>query len=286
MNDRWRAKFAWSNSRQNSWDTCRRQYFFNYIAPWEPRNSLTEQLWTLKKLTRLIFWKGSLIHDVVATQIKRVKMGMEMSMKTAELQIDAEVKGVMADPAAKGFVEIVNGGEITQDDLEASRLEANRQIENFMTIVWPKLSDYEILSVEEYLHFDLGGIPVTVKLDLELKTFDDFYEIKDWKTGKEKPDEASGSSQLGVYILSSVERRNIPESEISASLCYLKTGAEFQTSRTDEQLDETAAAIIKSSNEMLAVKSENDFPASPKQWRCRDCQFATICDEGKGFIGG
>jgi len=42
--------------------------------------------------------------------------------------------------------------------------------------------------------------------------------------------------------------------------------------------------IKKDANEMLSVKNEADFPASPEKRKCIGCNFLTLCNEGKAVL--
>lgn len=285
MNDRWRTKFAWSHSRQNTFDGCRKQYYYNYIAPWGPKSELTDRLWALKKLTSLIFYKGGLVHDVVAAQLSAEKIGSGMDQERALVLVDRLVgETAKKRSLAAVFVEVANGGQIAPEDFETIRLEARLQIENFFQKVWPNYRGMTITSVEQFERFQLDGFPVTVKLDLAMDSFDGLSFILDWKTGKVRPEEAEESLQPTTYALSRV-KQGVPLGSIVPELVYLKTGEVFSAPRSQDDLDAITAKIIAGSKEMLAVKSESDFPADPRPWRCRNCNFATVCPEGGQFIG-
>lgn len=57
MNEYWKTRFAWSNSRQKTWDECKKQYYYNYIAKFEgfQGNPLRDKVRELSKLQKLVF---------------------------------------------------------------------------------------------------------------------------------------------------------------------------------------------------------------------------------------
>lgn len=284
MNNYWKSRFAWSPSRQRTWDECRKRYWFTYIAGYERGNpELRDKVWELKKLTKMIFWKGNLIHEAVSQQIKRAKLGINMGIKSAEMLIAAEVAGMKKGKANK-FVEIVNGFEIADGDFDLVLEEAKHQVGQFFEL-WPRWEGVEIVVVEENEIFDLDGVPVNMKIDFQVKTFDEVFINVDWKTGKTREEETDNSEAIGTYILGTMIKNAVSAEAVSGELIYLRSGKIFPTFRTDEQIQELRSSIIKRGKIMLSVRDEKDLPASPGKYRCRDCQFATICDEGKGYIG-
>jgi len=283
MNDYWKTKFAWSNSRQKTWDGCRKRFYLYYIACWERSDlDLKSKIWELKKLTKMILWKGNLIHGAVCHQINRAKIGIELGMTSAVKQLEAEVDAAKKHKS-KMFVEIVNGFQIEDQDFDLVLQEAKHQLQNFFEL-WPRWEGMEIITAEQNEKFDLMGIPVNIKIDVGFKTFDAMFINVDWKTGKTRPKEADESEAVGSYIIGTMNKHSVPVEAVTGELVYLRSGKVFETFRTEEQIGELQASIIKRSKIMLSAREESDFPASPGQYQCRDCEFATICPEGKEFI--
>lgn len=271
MNDRWRQKFAWSFSRGETWKKCRRRYYFNYIAGWEP-GPQKDRIWELKKLWAMPLFKGRTIHDLIAEAIK--------GQKPPDLPLMVrKLADVFQAVRPSQFVEVVNGGRLDSADMDMASMDARVQLASFCNVIYPQLSEYTIRDVEMERRFSLDpSTPATAKIDLRLETFDGMIVLLDWKTGKEDPLEANNSCQLTTYILSEVIS-GTPLDQVGAELVYLRGGKRYPTDRAELQLDIQREEITDSCREMLAVKSIEDFPATPSRFNCGLCNFATICKD-------
>lgn len=269
MNDRWRSKFAWSYSRGETWERCKRRYYYNYIAGWE-NGPDKDRVWELKKLHALPLFKGRMIHDLIAGALK--------SGKTPDLAgMVRDLADAFQSIRPEQFVEVVNGGRLDAADMDMAAMDARVQLASFCNAIYPQLSEYTIRDVEMERKFSLDpSTPVTAKIDLRLETFDGAIVLLDWKTGKEDPLEANNSEQITTYILSEV-LAGTPRDQVAGELVFLRGGKRYPTDRAEMQLDIQRDEIIESCRAMLAVDSEHDFPASPSRFNCRACNFATIC---------
>jgi len=54
------APFSWSASRHDSFQSCRRRYYYSYYASLED-----PEIYRLKKLSALPLWAGSVVHDAI-----------------------------------------------------------------------------------------------------------------------------------------------------------------------------------------------------------------------------
>ena len=64
-----RNEFFWSKSRDEVFQTCPRQYFFNYYGYWGGWEKIaperTRQIYILKKLKNRQMWLGEKVHDCI-----------------------------------------------------------------------------------------------------------------------------------------------------------------------------------------------------------------------------
>ena len=62
-----RNDFSWSKSRDEVFQTCPRQYYFNYYGYWggweESAPERTRQIYVIKKLKNRFMWAGEKVHD-------------------------------------------------------------------------------------------------------------------------------------------------------------------------------------------------------------------------------
>jgi CRISPR/Cas system-associated exonuclease Cas4 (RecB family) len=129
------------------------------------------------------------------------------------------------------------------------------------------------------MKFSMDSMDVWLAVDLFTEK-DGIFIITDWKTGSEGYDDIDENMQLGLYILWAHMTKNTPLEKLKGELVYLKTANTLTTSRSLEQIQALRDYIKADSAEMLAVKGEKDFPASPGR-KCKGCNFLQLCEEGK-----
>ena len=139
------------------------------------------------------------------------------------------------------------------------------------------------LSHEKIESFDLNGTKVWVSLDLITEADNGMKVVTDWKTGKEDFISIDENKQIGVYVLWVHMKHKIPIERIRGEIVYLKTGKTVSTEKTEQQLKDLEDFITTNAKIMLDARSKDDFPASPDR-KCKGCNFATICEEGKKFL--
>jgi hypothetical protein len=59
-------KLGWSVSRYSLFETCKRQYYYNYYAKYDPEYPLKKIL-ALKKMTSIPLEVGNIVHDINKT---------------------------------------------------------------------------------------------------------------------------------------------------------------------------------------------------------------------------
>lgn len=284
MNSFWRSKFAWSNSRHNQWAECKKQYYFNNIKKYDglPNDPGRELLWRLSELQKMPFLKGRLIHEAVKHQISNHNAGRGVDADIAKnfflSQFDSTVKdmNLVITEAANGFPP----GEKEINDI---RKDGIKQIENFCNIIWNNYKGVRCLGHEKNEEFFLDGIKVRIKYDL-LTEKDGMHVITDWKTGSSGFDDVDENIQIGTYFTWLNKTNGISAGMIKGEVVYLKSCDTEIAEKTDADIKKIEEFIKKDSAEMLSVRSEKDFPASPEPKRCIGCNFLSVCKEGKEVI--
>lgn len=109
---------------------------------------------------------------------------------------------------------------------------------------------------------------------------DKVYEIIDYKTQKRMPskDAIDQDLQMSIYHLGLMKRwPHLSPANIKLSFYFLKHGEKISTSRSEEQLEKTKKAIIKTINEIEKRKADNyDFPPFPSAL-CDWCGYKQMC---------
>ncbi len=81
MNE-FRNEFSWSKSRDEIFQTCPRQYYFNYYAYWggweKDAPERTRQIYVLKKLKNRYMWAGEKVHGCIKHTLINLRRGISV----------------------------------------------------------------------------------------------------------------------------------------------------------------------------------------------------------------
>jgi CRISPR/Cas system-associated exonuclease Cas4 (RecB family) len=175
------------------------------------------------------------------------------------------------------FTEYHNGEKIT--DSFFSAIEANGKVcLKIFFGKWPGYLGRECLRHEEFDHFSIGDVGVTVKVDFVGKQPDGTLVLTDWKTGRDD-DEYETELQMAAYVLWAKEYYRKSADEIRTELVFLKTGATKPYAFFEDQLREVREMIPREFASMNAGYEYGDFPARPSQRECLSCKFAEVCPD-------
>lgn len=143
---------------------------------------------------------------------------------------------------------------------------------------WANYKNRECLRHEEFDHFSIGDVGVTVKVDFAGRMPDGTIVITDWKTGRDD-DNYETELQMSAYVLWAKEYYKVSADEIGTELVFLKTGATKPYAFFEEQLRDIQEMIPKEFAAMNGSYEYGDFPARPSQRECLSCKFAEVCPE-------
>jgi len=143
---------------------------------------------------------------------------------------------------------------------------------------WQDYRSRACLRHEEFDHFSIGDVGVTVKVDFVGRMPDGTLVLTDWKTGRDD-DEYETELQMAAYVLWAKQYYKLSADEISTELVFLKTGATKSYRFFEEQLCEVQEMIPREFVTMNASYESGDFPATPSQRECMSCKFAEVCPE-------
>ena len=77
-----RNEFSWSKSRDEIFQTCPRQYYFNYYAYWggweKGAPAKTRQIYILENLKNRYMWAGEKVHDCIKHTLKNLQRGISI----------------------------------------------------------------------------------------------------------------------------------------------------------------------------------------------------------------
>jgi CRISPR/Cas system-associated exonuclease Cas4 (RecB family) len=275
----WKGRYGWSVSSGRLWQTCRRAFYYRYVASWQSTTgaSARNRLYQMKDLTPLAALEGRLVHDSVENLIQQHRLGRLLRAAPAQEQYSGLV-GRYKQMARDLVAEAYNGLAVQEKYFDLILEDGRAQIANFVKIVWPNLADLEYLSHEQFENFVVGGVKVNVKVDYVTKSPDGKIVVTDWKTGEERREE--NELQLAVYGMWASSKYEVPLNLVMLELAYLKTGDSRPVKLDEEAIADAKEAILAGSAEVLAADKLEDFVTNPSPDRCIACPFARVCPDG------
>ena len=294
-------EFTWSKSRGDAFRFCRRKYYYQYYGSWGGWEPLApkevRQAYVLKQLKNRFLWMGETVHHDVAHVLRRLALGDVVTLEQSLVRARTRMRRQFMDSRARlywqkpkeitGFCEHEYNWSVPRERWKECWHHVEACLRNFYTSALferlKTLSPGAWKTIEHRMSFDLGGVPVFVKIDLAFEE-DGHLTIVDWKTGRSDNAE-SGLFQLGCYALFAREEWDYPVERIQVIEHNLTTGRETSHDVNPEQLEGVAERIRQESGLMknaLADPLENradreDFPMTEKQMLCRSCNFQKLC---------
>ena len=275
----WKGRYGWSVSSDRLWQTCRRAFYYRYVASSQSstESSVRNKLYQMKGLTPLAALEGRLVHDSVENLIQQHRLGRSLKAAPAQEQY-AQLVDRYKQTAREMIAEAYNGLAIQEKYFDLILEDGRKQIANFVNIVWPNLADLEYLMHEEFENFALEGIKVNVKVDYVTKSPDGKIVVTDWKTGEERREE--NELQMAVYGMWASSKYEVPLSRVMLELAYLRTGGSHPVKLSEEAVTFAKDAILAGAADVLAADRIDDFPTNPAPDRCIACHFARVCPDG------
>ncbi len=281
--------FSWSVSRHDSFESCRRRYFYSYYAA-----EGDPEIKRLKKLSALPLWAGSLVHETIEAFLK----GHDTLPSELEQQaiVHAAVHGQMladwkdseAGSLRFRLFEHEYQVPVEAEDKKLAVGIVMRSLRNFFKS--PTLADAfgagrkNWLSVEDLASFEVGGCEVLLRMDLAYRRSDGRVVIVDWKTGRSEG--RFSEVQLAGYALYAARQGWVasPE-EIETELAYLVVPRYVRRAIDTEKLERARVFIEESASRMKALLLDpvlnlarlEDFPMIDRPQLCRRCNFRRLC---------
>jgi PD-(D/E)XK nuclease superfamily len=288
-------EFSWSVSRHDTFNSCRRKYFYSYyVAPDDP------EIHRLKRLSALPLWAGSVVHEIIENLLKtRDTLPSETEQQAI---VHAAVHERLltdwrASEAGPGSDDGVLRFRLFEHEYQTS-VEAEdkkivvgtvmRSLRNFFKS--PVLQEAlavgrsQWLTVEDLVSFEVGGVPVFLRMDLAFRDRQGRVVIVDWKTGRGEG--RFNEIQLAGYALYAAGQGWVasPE-EIQTELAYLAIPRYVRRNVDGRKLDHARAFIEKSAGRMKALLLDpllnvgrlEDFPMIDRPQACRRCNFRRLC---------
>ncbi|MFA6332829.1 MAG: PD-(D/E)XK nuclease family protein, partial [Methanoregula sp.] len=179
---------SWSFTRHRVWNRCQRQYYFEYIAPYVKSDRVVdpEKIRWLKTFTSKFVVQGQLIHDIIDKQIQLHCDSRPMNLTEAVNEFSLRVSRYK-NIGGETFTEYHNGEKIPNSFFSSIEENGKTCLNTFFG-KWSGYTSRECLRHEEFDHFTIGDVGVTVKVDLVGKMPDGTLVLTDWKTGRDDDD--------------------------------------------------------------------------------------------------
>jgi hypothetical protein len=297
-----RNEFSWSKSRDEMFQICPRQYYFNYYAYWDGWDKdapqRTRQIYILKKLENRFMWAGGKVHDCIKHTLKNLQRGISvldvdeivsitLDQMREEFRSSRE-KRYLVHPKTCALFEHEYDLDLPDADWKKMAENVEKCLRNFYSSdIFAMLKDVskeDWLEVEDFSSFHLGGTKIWAVIDCSFRT-ESGVTIIDWKTGRTPTTDVS--LQLSCYAMYGREKWGIePENMRLVEYNLLSDqGAEFAV--TAGEIGDTKSYIRGSIADMQSLLDdvENNTPKEERFFkkveddRIRErCNFRKVCD--------
>lgn len=302
---------SWSNSRDETFNYCSRQYYLHYYHSWrgwstdDPAISESQRAaFRLKKLTSLHSVLGDVVHKLCEARIAAIRdgaawLGVDQVRERIRDTLN-EAYRTSRDRAA--FFRRPNrpekmlhcyyyGGRLDPHEVEAVRSKMEACIRHLVTHpIWSELESLPreaFLAIEQRASFPVDGVPVWVKADLIYRVEDE-VTVLDWKTRSD--DDYPARPVLALYALYARDVLAVPwaEGKWRGRVVNLVTGdsREYPLSQADLVRAESRIRVsVAEMRQVLEDEAANKpmpiehFPlANPVlRARCPYCSFFELC---------
>lgn len=295
-------EFSWSKSRDEIFQTCPRQYYYNYYAYWGGWNKNTEEkvrkIYILKQLMNRYMWVGETVHNCIKHTLKNLQRGIsvldvdEIIPITLDKMRDdfrsSREKRYLKNPKTCALFEHEYDVNLSDAQWKKTADDVEKCLLNFYNsetyTILKELSPSNWLEVEDFSSFHLDGRKIWAVIDCSFKTGDS-VTIIDWKTGRGTTKDVS--LQLSGYAMYGMEQWNVkPESiKLVEYNLIFNHGSEF--SITEGEITDTKTYIKGSIADMESLladvennvpKEESFFIKIEKGRICKRCNFRKVCN--------
>jgi PD-(D/E)XK nuclease superfamily len=293
-------EFSWSRSRDNTFQECRRRYFYHYYGAWggwdagAPED--VRRLYILKQLSSRQQWAGRVVHDAIEMAFHAFKDGHELPVEPFIADVIERMRGEWRSSKAARY----------RDNPKTVALFEHEYLIDLKPEVWQALSrnvtvclrnffrlplvaeirktSAEHWSIEHWSKvFEFEGTPVWMAPDFGFWNDDGRLALVDWKTGGSTPDGAA--FQLGCYALYASEVLGVAPAKVDLFEANLREPEVTQLTWTDERLTaikEQLRLSVRSMKAYLVDPSANvaaiaDFEKAEDLRICKWCNFRAVC---------
>ena len=296
-------EFSWSISRDRIFQTCPRQYYFNYYGYWggwendaPPRN---RQIYILKQLQNRYMWAGAKVHDCINHTLTNLQRGISvldvdqiveitLNQMREEFRLSRE-KRYLTHPKTCALFEHEYEVPILDADWKKTADNVEACLRNFYSSetfeMLKSLPQQMWLEVEDFSSFHLNNTKIWAVLDCSFRTEDGGITIIDWKTGRSISEDVS--MQLSCYAMYAMEKWGVDPDKVKLIEYNLlaNQGSEFNVSGAEIENTKTYIAGSIADMQSTLVDVDNNVPKEEEAFqkveddRIRSsCNFKKVCE--------
>lgn len=297
-----RNEFSWSISRDNVFQTCPRQYYYNYYGYWsgweKDAPERTKRIYILKNLKNRHMWAGEKVHECIKRTLRNLQrdisildldhiVSITLNQMREEFRSSREGR-YLVHPKTCALFE--HEYEVELEDAEWKRVANNVEqcLRNFYSSelfsMLRQLPQQMWLEIEDYSSFYLDRTRIWAVIDCSFRT-EDGATIIDWKTGRGLGSDIS--LQLACYAMYAVEKWGFKPERVKLIEYNLPADQSAEFFINAGEIENAKAYIRGSIADMqsLLVDVENNVPKEERFFkkvtddRIRDrCNFKKACE--------
>ncbi len=207
-------------------------------------------------------WYGVLMHAVLQELASRRRGGAEVS----------------ADAAARAWDEAWRTARGPKGANAELRGLGEEQLRRYVDS--PAWRDAEPVELERPFRLAVAAGEIAGRWDRVDRGADGALLVVDYKTGPPR-DEAAMRSDLQVRAYGVALARERGTDEAAVELHWLQTSEVTRVGFDARALSRNLFQVESVARELQDARRRGEFPPRPSEWRCRRCDFRTVCDEGR-----
>lgn len=280
---------GWSASRYDIFSECKREYFYEYYAKYDPMLP-RQKIDHLKNLTSVPLETGNVVHDVIKAALQRLqKSEADIDLERFREFIRRETE---KQCRTKTFFEVyyqeaesIGSQDILPKIEKCVEVFLSSPRYDWIRTIAIATKDRWLIEPPGYGETRIDGLKVYCKVDF-LFPAENRIVIIDWKTGK--PDDDKHSKQLMGYKAWAASQVGCFADDVTSIVAYLQPDyREVEISSTDADLTTFRERIDKETREMYAFCrdiAENTpldkefFPLAENTRVCRLCSYRELCE--------
>jgi hypothetical protein len=296
-------EFSWSISRDRIFQSCPRQYYYNYYGYWGGWDTAaperTRQIYVLKQLQNRYMWAGAKIHGCIERTLTNLRRGIAVLDVDQIVEItlnqmreeyrSSREKRYLTHPKTCALFEHEYELPISGVDWKNTADNMEKCLRNFYASetfnMLKRLPQQMWLEVEDFSSFNLDSTKIWAVLDCSFRTDDGGVTIIDWKTGRRTSEDVS--MQLSCYAMYAMEKWGVDPEKVKLVEYNLlvNQGAEFNISGAEIKNTKTYIAGSIADMQSMLVDVDDNVPKEEEAFqkveddRIRSsCNFKKVCE--------